>query len=320
MRCNFSNGEELETMSHDSQSLRRSIPSLHSLILFEAAARYLNFSKAATELSITQPAVSHGIRQLESSLGHALFVRERRALSLTTQGQRLYSAVSGGFASIAETLDDIAGMPRRDTLVISASTVMATEWLMPLLPEFRQVHPDLMIDLRCLDRDPAMTTSNIDVHIRLGDGNWPDCDAIPLWNEEILPVCSPVYQAKSKPLSLASDILCHRLIHYVDPYRFRIGWADWLRATGVGAPPTLPTSLQVNDSLVAMKAAENGEGIALGWRPLIDRPLRENRLVIALDRTLKTGRRFYAVTPSAPNRRKVALIFRDWLASRFEGL
>jgi LysR family glycine cleavage system transcriptional activator len=283
------------------------------LILFEAAARVLNFSKAAEELSITQPAVSHGIKQLEASLGHPLFVREKRGLSLTTQGQRLYSAVSGGFASIAETVEDIAGMPRGETLVVSTSTVMATQWLMPRLPAFRRAHPDLMIDWRCLDRDPNLATSNIDVHIRLGDGNWPGCDAVPLWDEEIIPVCSPSYIATWGRPALVGDILRHRLIHYVDPYRFRIGWADWLRAAGVGAPPTLPTSMQVNDSLVAMKAAENGEGIALGWRPLIDEPIRDKRLAIALDHTVKTGRKFYVVTQNAPNRRKVALLFRDWL-------
>jgi LysR family glycine cleavage system transcriptional activator len=300
-------------MSKDSQLLRKSIPSLHSLILFEAAARYLNFSKAASELSITQPAVSHAIRQLEASLGHALFVRERRSLSLTTQGQRLYAAVSGGFTSIAETLDDIAGTPRRDTLVISTSTVMATEWLMPRLGLFRDAYPDIMIDLRSLDRDPDLTANNIDVHVRLGDGNWPGCEADLLWSEEILPVCSPSYLVGRDAPAIASDLLNHQLIHYIDPYRFRIGWAEWLRAVGVGIPPTLPASLHVNDSLVAVKAAENGDGVALGWRPLVNRALEQHRLVVAFDTTVKTGRHFYAVTASPPNRRKVAAIFRDWL-------
>ena len=300
-------------MRQDSLLLRRAIPSLHSLILFEAAARYLNFSKAATELSITQPAVSHGVRQLEASLGHALFVRERRSLTLTTQGQRLFAAVSGGFSAIAETLDDIAGASRHDTLVVSTSTVMATEWLMPRLSVFRQAFPELMIDLRSLDRDPDLTANNIDVHLRLGDGNWPDCETCRLWPEEIFPVCSPAYLAGRQPLTAIADILDHQLIHYVDPYRFRIGWAEWLRAAGVRLPGTVPAFLQVNDSLVAMKAAENGDGIALGWRPVANRALAENRLVIAYDRVVKTGRHFYAVTANPPNRRKAALTFRDWL-------
>lgn len=300
-------------MSQDSQLLRKTIPSLHSLILFEAAARYLNFSKAAVELSITQPAVSHGIKQLEASLGHALFIREKRSLTLTTQGQRLYASVSGGFASIAETLDDIAGTPRRDTLVITTSTVTATEWLMPRLPDFRASHPDIMVDLRSLDRDPDLTASNIDVHIRLGDGNWPGCEACMLWPEKIFPVCSPKYLQSKKPLKIPSDILDHQLIHYVDPFRFRIGWAEWLRLAGVGVPPTLPATLHVNDSLVAMKAAENGEGIALGWPPMVNRALEEGRLSIALAHTITTGRHFYVVTMNPPNRRRIALVFRDWL-------
>lgn len=82
---------------------------MHTLILFEAAARHLNFSKAATELSITQPAVSHGIRQLELALGHSLFVREHRNLSLTSQEVRLHGAVASGFGAILETLAEISG-------------------------------------------------------------------------------------------------------------------------------------------------------------------------------------------------------------------
>ena len=101
-------------MSRDHRTIRNSIPSLHTLVLFEAAARHLNFSKAATELSITQPAVSHGIRQLELALGHPLFVREHRNLSLTTQGVRLHSAVANGFGTILETLADISGSTSRD--------------------------------------------------------------------------------------------------------------------------------------------------------------------------------------------------------------
>lgn len=300
-------------MSQDSQSLRRNIPSLQSLILFEAAARYLNFSKAAAELSISQPAVSQAVRQLETVLGKPLFVRDKRALSLTTQGQRLYASVANGFAGISETLDEIAGQPKRDKLVICTSTVMAIEWLMPRLPDFRQANPDILIDLRSLDRDPDLTAENIDVHLRLGDGHWPGCDAIELWRERIFPICSPAYlQSAGKPVS-PDDLLSHRLIHYADPYRVRMGWGEWLRAKGVACPAVLPSNLNVNDSLFAQKAAENGDGISLGWNPIVDRALTEKRLSVALDEAVETGRSFYVVTANPPNRRKVALLFRDWV-------
>lgn len=300
-------------MSQDSQTLRRNIPSLHSLIVFEAAARYLNFSKAATELSISQPAVSQAMRQLETTLGQLLFVRDRKALSLTTHGQRLYTAVANGFSGIAETVEVIAGQPKRDRLVICTSTTMAIEWLLPRLPEFRRNNPDIMIDLRSLDRDPDLTADNIDVHLRIGDGNWPGCEAIPLWQERIFPVCSPDYlRLEGKP-DCAEELLSHRLIHYSDPYRVRMGWGEWLRTKGVNCPAILPSCLNVNDSLFAQKAAEYGEGITLGWSPVVDRALAEKRLVMALDLDVVTDRRFHVVTANPPNRRKVALLFRDWI-------
>ncbi len=298
------------------RAIRNSVPSLHSLVLFEAAARHLNFSKAANELSITQPAVSHGIRQLEAMLGHPLFVREHRALSLTSQGLRLYSAVATGFATISETLADISGSDHRDSVVVSTSTVLATEWLLPRLSSLRGLHPQLRVEIRSLDRDPDLAASNIDVHVRLGDGQWPGCRSIKLWAEHIVPVCSPDYLERNGPFRDLSELLFQRLIHYVDPYRFRIGWAEWLRAIGISMPLNLPGTLHVNDSLVALKAAEVGEGVALGWRPIVNRALDEGRLVRAHSSYLLTGHHHYAVTNETPSPSKAVLQFCDWLADQ----
>jgi LysR family glycine cleavage system transcriptional activator len=128
-----------------------------------------------------------------------------------------------------------------------------------------------------------------------------------------MPVCSPRYLEKSGAVAAEADLLRHHLIHYIDPYRFRMGWSEWLRASGAGVPPTLPAALHVNDSLLALVAAESGEGIALGWRPLIDRALAERRLVLACSRVVETGRHFYAVITNPPARKKLSVVFRDWL-------
>ncbi|WP_292235394.1 LysR substrate-binding domain-containing protein [Mesorhizobium sp.] len=284
--------------------------------MFEAAARHLNFSTAASELSITQPAVSHGIRQLEVTLGHPLFVREHRTLSLTTQGLRLYAAVASGFGTISETLAEISGSAHRDKIVASASTVLATEWLLPKLAGLRQEHPNLQIEIRCLDRDPELASSGIDIHIRLGDGNWPFCSSTQLWAEQIVPVCSPAFLERHGPFGSVAELLSHPLIHYVDPYRLRIGWAEWLRALELPVPANLPVALEVNDSLFAQKAAEMGEGISLGWRPIVDHALAAGRLAIAFPRTLETGRHHYAVIASGPGIRRAVAQFRDWLSAR----
>lgn len=302
-------------MNTPRRTLRQTLPSLHGLMLFEASARHLNFSKAADEMAITQSAVSHAVKQLEETLGHALFLRENRALSLTSQGQRLFTSVSHGFSSIAETVNDISTADQKDTVVVSCSTIMATEWLLPRLSMLRATSPDLKIEVRCFDRDPDLMTNGIDVQLRLGDGIWPDYDAIRLWQEEIFAVASPAYLA-ANPIAGPADLLRHRLILYVDPLRFRIGWAEWLRALGVDLPGRLPVTMQVNDSLVSLQAAEAGEGLALGWRITADRALAQGRILQALPDTMTTDRYFHILTPKSVRPRRVVRQFCDWLAAQ----
>lgn len=295
------------------RSLRQTLPSLHGLTLFEASARLLNFSKAADELAITQSAVSHAVKQLEEALGHPLFLRENRALTLTSQGQRLFASVSRGFGAIAETVEDISAAEQKDSIVVSCSTIMATEWLLPRLPSLRESHPDLRIEVRCFDRDPDLMANGIDVQLRLGDGSWPEYDAVQLWPEEIVGIASPDYLQRNPPITTLADLLERRLILYIDPLRFRIGWAEWLRALGVETANRLPVTMQVNDSLVAMQAAQTGEGLALGWFPTIDRALEQGRVVLALPDRLTTGRHFYLLTPKAGGQRRAVRQFRDWM-------
>jgi LysR family glycine cleavage system transcriptional activator len=301
-------------MKNPRRSLRHSIPSLHGLMLFEASARHLNFSKAADELAITQSAVSHGVKQLEDALGHPLFLRESRALTLTSQGEWLFGSVSRGFLSIAETVEDISATDQKDTVVVSCSTVLAVEWLLPRLPVLRGSQPDLRIELRCLDRDPDLMANGIDVQLRLGDGPWPGLEARAFWPEQIVAVASPDYLRRFGPVALA-DLPRHRLISYVDPHRFRIGWAEWLRSQGVQWTERLPVVMQVNDSLVSLKAAEAGEGLALGWCPLIDRALIEGRLVQVLPERLLTGRHHHILTVRNNPRRAIRQ-FCDWLLAQ----
>lgn len=282
-------------------------------MLFEASARHLSFSKAAEELAITQPAVSHGVRQLEASLGQPLFLREHRALSLTSHGQRLFASVSEGLASISETVDEIANVPQRDIVVVSASTIMTTEWLLPRLPTLREQHPNFLLELRTIDRDLDLSANGIDIHIRLGDGSWPGYETVRLWPEKIMAVCSPDYLRRRGPVSDVADLLNHDLVHYVDTLRYRLGWAEWMRASGVSVPLALPMSIRVTDSLFALKAAECGEGIVLGWTPLIDRALADGRLVKAHPNTVETGRHFHAVSIYNPARKRYVAAFCEWL-------
>ena len=256
---------------------------------------------------------------MEETLGHALFLRQNRALTLTTQGQRLFSTVTKSLGSIADTIDDISGVGNRDTIVVSTSTVLATEWLLPRLPSLRASLPDLKIDLRCLDRDTDLLANGIDVQLRMGDGHWPGYDAVRCWPEEIVVVASPDYIARHGAIASVNELADHRLIAYVDPYRLRVGWGEWLRSQGVETGGRLPYFMQVNDSLVALKAAEAGDGLALGWRQIIDQALADGRLVQVLPNTLATGRHHYILTIEGGSRRKAIAQFCDWFLNQRKG-
>jgi len=303
-------------MSKPRRNLRHSVPSLRSLMLFESSARHLNFSKAAEENSITQSAVSHAVKLLEETLGHALFLRENRALILTSQGTRLYNAVSSGFAAISETVDDMSATGAADSVVVSCSTILAVEWLLPRMPSLRAAHPNLMVETRCLDRDPDLLSNGFDVQLRLGDGLWPGYEAKQLFAEEIVALASRDYLDRNPPITCLEDLLDHRLVLYVDPHRFRIGWAEWLRAMGVDVSKRLRIAAQVNDSLVSLKSAEAGEGLVLGQHPLVDRALAEGRLVKVLPKGLVTGLHHHLLTVKSDRQRRVVRQFCDWLVDQ----
>lgn len=121
--------------------------------------------------------------------------------------------------------------------------------------------------------------------------------------------------ARNLNFSKAVDLVTHSFISYVDPHRFRLGWGEWLRGLGVELPRRLQVHMQVNDSLVALKAAEAGEAIALGWRPIIDAALEHGRPVDVVRDKLLTGRHHYALMSESAMRRRLLRQFCNWLAA-----
>src|SRR3978361_1852427 len=116
------------------------LPSLNGLRAFEAAARHLSFTNAASELNVTQTAISHQIRRLEEELGIRLFVRQNRALALTPQARDYLPGVRAAFNDLRLATDRLK---RADTNVLTVSTLasMAAKWLLPRLPAFQAAHP-----------------------------------------------------------------------------------------------------------------------------------------------------------------------------------
>src|SRR3546814_7436331 len=119
---------------------------LNALRAFEAAARHLNFTRAAIELCVSQGAVSHHVAQLERRLGVRLFHRLPRGLSLTDEGRALVPVLAEAFDRVGATLDQYAGGRFREVLKVGVVGTFATGWLLPRLDAFARAHP--AIDLR----------------------------------------------------------------------------------------------------------------------------------------------------------------------------
>ena len=128
-------------------SLRRKLPSANALFAFEAAARCGNFSKAALELYVTQPAVSRMLSRMEEHLNVKLFERAHGKVRLTEDGEILYTRISEGFRGIEAALDQIeARRTGTETITLSVSTAFTTHWLMPRMHKLRAAFPS--VDLR----------------------------------------------------------------------------------------------------------------------------------------------------------------------------
>lgn len=169
----------------------RRVGSVHNLVIFESAARLGSFSKAAHELSLTQPAVSQAVRRLETALGARLFQRHHRTIRLTDAGGRLYADVTDGFSRILATARQIGRAARGDHVTLLVSTAFATYWLVPRLAAFRQQHPDVELRLETLDKDVDIAAEATSLAIRRGNGEWPGYASALLTREHLIAVASP---------------------------------------------------------------------------------------------------------------------------------
>lgn len=299
--------------------LRSYVPSANYLFAFEAAARRRSFTAAAEELNVTQPAVSKTIRLLEQSTGLKLFRREHNRLELTAEGARLYREVQESFDHLHMV---IAGLQRRhgdDLVRVSFSAAFVQLWLLPRLRDFRAKHPGVTLRIEESSRDDQdLAEENIDLSARLGNGRWPGLHAWRFVEEEVLPVCSPEYLARHGRLSAPADLPGHVLLNFEERHRARVGWREWLERHGVPAA-RLREDVVFTDALGAIEAAVQSEGIALGWRHLVQGHLAGGQLVAPLAEVWRSGQAIHLVMPSQRPAKPGTELFRDWLLGQMPG-
>ena len=292
--------------------LRNRLPPANGLVVFEAAARHLNFTRAAAELSVTQAAVSRQIQGLEAHLGVILFHRGHRSLKLTRDGARLHKAVTMGLEHIADTAAEIGRVRNPWEVTVSSSVTFASYWLMSRVAKFRAAHPE--VELRLVASAPVsdLVSAGIDLAVRYGRGAWPGTEAIHLLDNEIFPVCAPSYLNGRPPLGAPAELLGETLLHLVEYDRNWVTWESWLRAFGVEQAPA-GRGLEFDNYLLLIQAALDGQGIALGGARLAEDFLARGALVRPVEATLGSERAFHLVIPAQAPLSPAAALFRDWI-------
>lgn len=299
----------------------KNLPPLVELRAFDAAARHLSFRQAADELGVTPTAISHQIRLLERYCGCALFRRRPRPLSLTEAGARLFPAIRGGLHAFAIAIAAVKQDRDRQPLRVTTTNAFASRWLVPRLPSWRKLHPDVPLEVIGTDSVLDLQAGDSDVAIRYATGRVAPQVGI---NEELLSdTFWPVYNPRmlsSGGLKRPADLANHVLIHsYWSPAdREPPTWQRWL-AAAQSKWREVPDfkdmqHLSFREELHAIEAVIAGQGVGIFSDALVARELTSGTLVKAFDLKLP-GYSFYAIRSAEHPREKVIQAFFAWLRS-----
>jgi DNA-binding transcriptional LysR family regulator len=296
------------------RELLKSIESLNHLSAFEAAARLGSFTRAASELGVSQPAISQAVRKLENAIDTKLFYRRHSQIVLTDAGEVLYNDVSSGFGRILATIQNLQKTRGGTHVTLSVSTAFANYWMVPRLQDFHIAHPDIDLRMQTTDKDLDLAGEGISLGIWRGSGEWPGYDATLIAPEVLCAIASPQWISDAGTGRDPSDLQSSDLILLEEPYRTRPTWADLARANGATFRDH-GGGLRLNDYALVLHAALAGEGVSLGWRHVTQRMINAGLLAKYGDWEWITGQGFYLVWPNSRTLSPDATSVRDWIVS-----
>lgn len=269
-----------------------SLPPIRALQVFEAVARHGTISAAARELGVSPSAVSQQLRQLEATLGVALFERHGRSLVLTTWGEDYAAGVSEAFGQMRGAHRRIVEGTRNTGLVVSCLPSLAEKWLAPLLIDWCAQAPGAVTRLIAAERESDLGQS-MDFRLTYGEAGRAYGRHVELFRDWVSPACAPDL-ARSLSLSHPRDVLAAPLLHVAwdQSHRPPPDWSDYALRQGARSAPAAP-ALTFSLSAAAIDAAINGKGVVLGQGSMIAQDLAAGRLVCPFDLRLPLPEPYY---------------------------
>lgn len=288
--------------------MKRVLPPLNPLRMFEAAARHVSFTQAAAELGVSQAAVSRQVAVLENWLKVPLFERLHSELRLTETGARYLESIRGTFDVIDAATRDARVARGKGTLQIRACATFARYWLVPRLPRFTAAYPEIAVNLTTTVLPTTFEGTTLDAAIRFGRGDWSGLSTIKVISDALAPVCNPHMPEGAEALYRATDVASFRVLQ--SRHR-RSDWVDWCAFTGVRLSPAKTITLE--SSAQIYQAAREGVGIAMGQIRLLDEQLSAGELLMPIDDVLERPLGYHFTMPSHARPNASLRAFRDWL-------
>ena len=288
--------------------MSRNIPSLLALRYFEAAGRNLSFKLAAEELNVTQAAVSHQIRFLETHLAVRLFRRLHQRVELTGEGEELLEATTEYFDGIEEACGRINARRGYNRVHLSITPLLLSRWLLPDLEEFLGPVPMSDIVLRSSLAPPAEDDQGFDLKIFFSSKEISQSGYTPLMKDLLVPMCHPCLLKDLPAHDVDTVIRSLRLVHEFDHQ----WWEQWLTITGLD-PKRARRGIVVNDPGVLENAALLGKGLILGSTMFLAEHLASGRLVQPFEDQISLPVYYYMFAKPASQKRKRILQLSSWL-------
>ncbi len=296
--------------------MHRAFPPLNALRAFEAAARHLSLTKAASELNVTPGALSHQIRGLEDRLGLKLFDRGVRSIALTAAGKALQPGLQAGFQHLRDALASLDRLSDPRVLVVSTPPGLTSKWLAPRLYRFSLLHPDIDVRVSSTLKNANFLTDGVDVAVRNLPVDAMLDDTLEVENLialNLAPVCSPFLVEKYGLLT--PDTLKNAPLIHDDSLAARAAlpaWPDWFAAAGV-SDADVRRGLRFSSADHALDATVEGAGVLLAFDALAYDDLRTGRLILPFDLTLPSGRCYAFICPKERQDSANVRAFRSWL-------
>ncbi len=289
----------------------RYLPNLSALRAFEAAARHESFSLAAQEIHLTHGAISHQVRQLEQELGVSLFLRKGKRLSLTESGYRYAKAIRLALLDLSQATQTLQREGKVKRLSITALPSFGVRWLVPRLADFVESYPELEVSLSTSSQLVDFSREAFDIGIRHGSGNYPGLHSELLMHDVYYPVANPEY-VRQHNLRTIADLQGASFLRSADE-----PWTLWFRAAGLDWPEPA-ASLVFEDSAVLLRAAIEGQGVALGRHSIVDNDIQRGLLQRLFEISVISPHSYYLVGLPQTLQKPQVQCFIQWIKAKVD--